>query len=69
MYDEMLKIILEPKQMMYRYDDTSLDHFADKLVDKYPREIIEYYWSKGRFLIPDGNRKRYKEAAKHFKKL
>lgn len=64
MYDEILKIILEPSEYIY----IDWDSFADKLVDQYPREIIEYYWNKGCLLIPSGNRKRYKEAVKHFEK-
>ncbi|MFJ8527502.1 hypothetical protein [Bacillus sp. NPDC094106] len=64
MYDEILKTIFEPSRYIY----TDWDSFADKLVDQYPREIIEYYWNKGCSLIPNGNRKSYRESIKHFKK-
>ncbi|MED0965391.1 hypothetical protein [Bacillus paramycoides] len=46
-----------------------LEPFVDGIVERYPQEIVEYYWNKGCILIPEGNRKRYKEAIKHFKKV
>ncbi|MEH7459323.1 hypothetical protein V7183_19535 [Bacillus sp. JJ1127] len=68
MYNEILETMLKQSKITYGYVDIGLDRFADKLVDKYPREIMEYYWNKGCVLIPNGNRKRYKVAVKHFKK-
>lgn len=64
-YDEILKTILEPS----RYTYTDWDSLADKLVDQYPREIIEYYWNKGCSFIPNGNRKSYRESITYFKKV
>ncbi|PFJ17079.1 hypothetical protein COD67_17015 [Bacillus cereus] len=70
MYSEMLEILLKPLRTIHQYNMyAQLDHFADQLADKYPKEIVEYYWNKGCILIPGGNRKRYKEAVKHFKKV
>ena len=68
MYNEILEIMLKPNRMTYGYGDVGMDRLADKLVDKYPKEIIEYYWNKGCLLIPGGNRKGYKEAVKNFEK-
>lgn len=64
-YDEILKTILEPS----RYTYTNWDSLADKLVNQYPREIIEYYWNKGCSFIPNGNRKSYRESITYFKKV
>ncbi|MCM3737274.1 hypothetical protein M3215_16075 [Bacillus cytotoxicus] len=64
-YDEILETILEPS----RYTYTDWDSLADKLVDQYPREIIEYYWNKGCSFIPNGNRKSYRESITYFKKV
>jgi hypothetical protein len=70
MYSEMLEIILESQRTMHQYNmHAQLDHLADQLADKYPKEITEYYWNKGCALIPEGNRKRYKEAVKYFEKV
>lgn len=69
MYEEILEVILDPRRIALESPYTNFDDLADKLIDKYPREIIEYYWIKGCLLIQNGNRKRYKQAIKHFKKV
>lgn len=69
MYEEILEVILDTRRIAFESPYTNFDDLADKLIDKYPREIIEYYWIKGCLLIQNGNRKRYKQAIKHFKKV
>ncbi|WP_436864847.1 hypothetical protein [Bacillus fungorum] len=70
MYNEMLAIISKSPRTMYEYNlGKNLDPIADQLIDKYPQKIVEYYWNKGGILILEGNRKRYKEAVKHLKKV
>ncbi|MES5953624.1 hypothetical protein QCI42_09160 [Bacillus fungorum] len=70
MYNEMLAIISKSPRTMYEYNlGKNLDPIADQLIDKYPQEIVEYYWNKGGILILEGNRKRYKEAVKYFGKV
>ncbi|WP_078410119.1 hypothetical protein [Priestia abyssalis] len=70
-YDEVLNIILQQERRPYGYGymQPSWDRFADKLAERYPRQISEYYWNKGCSFIPDGNRKTYKEAAKYLQKV
>ncbi|CAI8711129.1 TPR_REGION domain-containing protein [Bacillus pseudomycoides] len=69
MYEEILEVILDTRRIAFESPYTNFDDLADKLIDKYPREIIEYYWIKGCLLIQNGNRKRYKQAIKHFEKV
>lgn len=69
-YSEMLEILQKAQGVMNPYNMyDQLDHFADQLIDEYPQEIVEYYWNKGCNLVPEGNRKRYKEAVKYFVKV
>ncbi|HDR4604114.1 TPA: hypothetical protein QCQ83_002824 [Bacillus cereus] len=69
-YSEMLEILQKAQGVMNPYNMyDQLDHFADQLIDEYPQEIVEYYWNKGCILVPEGNRKRYKEAVKYFVKV
>ncbi|MED2038234.1 hypothetical protein P4V58_13700 [Bacillus wiedmannii] len=69
-YSEMLEILQKAQGGMSPYNMyDQLDHFANQLIDEYPQEIVEYYWNKGCILVPEGNRKRYKEAVKYFVKV
>jgi hypothetical protein len=48
--------------------NNNFDEFADRLIEKYPEKIIEYYWQRARKNIPGGNRKTYAIAAGYLAK-
>jgi len=66
----VLDVILNPPVNRWGFIiDDKFDEFADRLIEKYPEKIIEYYWQKTRMNIPGGNRKTYAIAAKHLAKV
>lgn len=65
----VLDVIFNPPVDRWRLIiDNSFDEFADRLIEKYPEKIIEYYWQKARNNIPGGNRKTYAIAAGYLAK-
>lgn len=70
MEETVLKSILNPPKNRFGYSlEADFDEFADKLVNDFPKEILEYYWQKAYRNIPGGNRKTYWIAAKYLKKV
>ncbi|EOW9530230.1 hypothetical protein ACO11K_004048 [Bacillus cytotoxicus] len=63
MYEEILEVILAPRNIARESPYANFESLAEQLIDKYPR-----YWIKGCLLIENGNRKRYKQAVKYLKK-
>lgn len=60
----ILDVIFNPPVNRRRFTiENNFDEFADRLIEKYPEKIIEYYWEKARKNIPGGNRKTYALSA------